>query len=146
MQQLSRYKYTKIRKIIDEAQVPKGVKELTRCALRQYRDGLRPVQGQFFNRNKQQACLVGAALLDHAKRLDVAKRMSLADKITHLGGGEDDDDYRPFEQIAADEFGIQCARVECLIRGFDWNSDKTTIKEEALSARISRELFGKKPA
>jgi hypothetical protein len=99
---ITKKKYLAARKIVRNARVSTGVKELMYCALRQYSKDTTPITGiyQLLNSGTKKACLVGAA---------IANRMR-GEFVVPDGS---------WDVHAAKEFGIREDTVSGIVGGFD---------------------------
>lgn len=112
---LTDYKYRKARKMVKNADISRGGKEIFFCALRQYKKGIVPTDGlfQFKTGKTKQACIVGAAI---------------ADRMTFGKTPEVD-----WEDAAVKEFGVSRDSVYNIESGFDADT-----REEVPNSRYAR--------
>jgi hypothetical protein len=122
---ITKKKYLAARKIVRNARVSTGVKELMYCALRQYSKDTTPITGtyQALDFGTKKACLVGAA---------IANRMR--GEFVTPGDG--------WDVHAAKEFGIREDTIGGIIGGFDDPQYVAHNESRAkkLAANISRFL------
>ena len=118
---LTDYKYRKARKIIKSAKVKGGVKELMFCALRGYKNGLKPAQQLFVE--GQKACLIGAA-------------------ITNRLHGDIEEFGFDWEQQAHKEFKLSWKDTNNIINGFDTDRSDKPINKTARLAQNLATFFG----
>ena len=98
---LTDYKYRKARKMVKNADISRGGKEIFFCALRQYKKGIVPADSLFQEEygKVKKACIVGAAIAD---------RMTFG--VTPAVDWED---------AAVKEFGVSRDSVYNIEAGFD---------------------------
>jgi len=117
---LTDYKYRKARKMVKNAGISRGGKEIFFCALRQYKKGIVPADSLFQERygKVKKACIVGAAI---------------ADKMTFGETPKDSAGFDDWENAAVKEFGVSRDSVYNIESGFDADT-----REDVPNSRYAR--------